>query len=325
MTYGIWVWVVFNVLVLVMLALDLGVFHRKSHVIKPKEALIWSAIWIIVALLFNIGIYWQLGRPKALEFFTGYLIERALSIDNIFVFLVIFGHFAVPAAYQYKVLFWGILGALVMRAVMIGVGVVLIEQFHWIIYIFGAFLVYTGIRMAIKQESEIHPEKNPIIKAFARVFPAVHSYHEDRFFIVKEGKKYATPLFVVLILVESTDLVFALDSIPAIFAVTTDPFIVYSSNVFAILGLRALYFALAAVIELFHFLKYGLSAVLAFVGTKMILSDIYHIPIEISLGVITGILAISVVVSLLVPPPRESVEEDIAESLPEDQHLERDE
>lgn len=325
MTHGIWIWVVFNIIVLAMLALDLGIFHRKSHVIKPKEALIWSGIWVIVALIFNIGVYYWMGRKEALEFFTGYLIERALSIDNIFVFLVIFAHFAVPPAYQYKVLFWGILGALVMRASMIGVGVVLIERFDWIIYVFGAFLVYTGVRMAVKEETKVHPETNPIIKWFSKVFPTVSSYHGDRFFIVKEGKKFATPLFVVLLLIESTDLVFALDSIPAIFAITRDPFIVYSSNVFAILGLRALYFALAAVIELFHFLKYGLSVVLAFVGVKMILSDIYHIPTVISLGVITGILLISIIISLVVPAPHESVEEDIAESLPEDQHLELDE
>lgn len=299
---GVWLWIVFNIFVLVLLALDLGVFHRDDHAISVKESLVWSGIWIVVALAFNMGIFFFSGTQKGLEFFTGYLIERSLSIDNIFVFILLFGYFNVPLKYQYKVLFWGILGALLMRAALIFVGAALIETFHWAIFLFGGLLLVSGIKMALqKDEGHVDPEKNPVVRLFKRLFPVADGYHEGKFFIRQAGKLVATPLFVVLLVVETTDLVFALDSIPAIFAVTTDSFIVYTSNVFAILGLRALYFALAGVMDRFHYLKLGLSAVLVFVGAKMLLTDIYHIPVLASLGVVALILSVAVVASLLRP------------------------
>lgn len=305
---SIWLWVVFNLFVLGMLALDLGVFHRKSHAVSGKEALIWSVVWISLALLFNAGIYFYWDRimpdsnysnkDAALAFFTGYLIEKSLSVDNIFVFILIFSFFAVPAAYQHHVLFWGILGALVMRGTLIFVGAALLDQFHWIIYIFGGFLIFTGIRMALHRDEEIHPENNPLVKLVKRFIPVTENYEEDKFFIRRAGKWIATPLFLVLLVVESTDLIFAVDSIPAIFAVTENPFIVYTSNVFAILGLRALYFLLANVMDKFQYLKLGLAAVLSFVGIKMVLVDIYKMPVGLSLGIIASVLAISIVASL---------------------------
>jgi len=304
----IWLWVVFNLFVLAMLALDLGVFHRKSHAVSGREALVWSIVWITLSLLFNAVIYffWDRMIPAssytngeaALAFFTGYLIEKSLSVDNIFVFILIFSFFAVPAAYQHRVLFWGILGALVMRGALIAVGAALLREFHWIIYIFGAFLIFTGIRMARHQDEEVHPEKNPLVRFFRRFMPVTETFEGDKFFIRRAGKLFATPLFLILLIVESTDLVFAVDSIPAIFAVTQDPFIVYTSNVFAILGLRALYFLLANVMDKFQYLKLGLSAVLTFVGIKMVVVDIYKIPVGVSLGVIAGILAVSVLASV---------------------------
>ena len=254
----LWIWIGFNAFVLLMLALDLGVFHRKAHVVSLKESLAWTAVWVALALLFNVGICHYIGSQKALEFFTGYLIEKSLSVDNIFVFALLFSYFAVPPIYQHKVLFWGILGALVMRAIMIGVGVALIAKFAWIIYVFGAFLILTGIKMIVKREEEIHPERNPLVALVQTFMPVTSDYRGDRFFVHENGVRMATPLFVVLLLVEFTDLIFAVDSIPAIFAVTTDPFIVYTSNVFAILGLRSLYFALAGVLDKFHYLKIGL-------------------------------------------------------------------
>lgn len=285
-----------------MLALDLGVFNRKAHVVKIKEALIWSGVWISMALLFNVGIYYWLGPRPALEFLTAYLLEKSLSVDNIFVFLLIFTYFKVPALCQHKVLFWGILGALIMRAIFIAVGVTLIQQFHWIIYVFGAFLVFTGIKMAFQQDKEIHPEKNPVIKLFRRFLPVTQEYDEQsRFFVKKAGILHATPLFIALLVVETTDVIFAVDSIPAVLAITHDPFIVYTSNVFAILGLRALFFALAGIMEMFHYLHYGLAAILVFVGSKMVLTDLYKIPIGIALGVVAGILLLSVVASLMAP------------------------
>ncbi len=294
-------WVLFNVFVLAMLALDLGVFHRKAHVIKFKEALGWCAVWITLALLFNLGIYLWRGPVRALEFLTGYLIEYSLSVDNIFVFLLIFSYFRVPSLYRHKVLFWGILGALIMRAIFILAGVTLIHKFHWIIYVFGAFLVLTGIKMALEKEKEIHPERNPVLKLFRRFMPVTDRYQEGKF-VVKRAKQYlATPLFVVLLVVETTDVVFAVDSIPAVLAITLDPFIVYTSNVFAILGLRSLYFALAGIMELFHYLHYGLSAILVFVGTKMLLAEIYKIPVGIALVVVASILLISVIASVVRP------------------------
>ncbi len=302
MANSLLLWIGFNLFVLAMLALDLGVFHRKAHVVKIKEALIWSAVWITLALLFNVGVYYWRGPQTALEFLTGYLLEKSLSVDNVFVFLLIFSYFRVPALCQHKVLFWGILGALIMRAVFIAAGITLIQQFHWVIYVFGAFLIFTGIKMALQKDKEIHPEKNPVIKLFRRLMPVTKDYDDkSRFFVRKDGRIHATPLFVALLVVETTDVIFAVDSIPAILAITHDPFIVYTSNVFAILGLRALYFALAGIMQLFHHLHYGLSAILVFVGVKMLIADMYKIPIGIALGVVAGILLVSVIASLVRP------------------------
>lgn len=304
----IWLWVGFNVFVLLMLALDLGVFHRKAHAVSTKEALTWSIVWISLSLLFNLVIYlfWDKMVPNssytnaeaALSFLTGYLIEKSLSVDNIFVFILIFSFFAVPDQYQHRVLFWGILGALVMRGILIAVGAALLEQFHWIIYVFGAFLIYTGIRMARHQDEELRPQDNPVVKFFRRFMPVTEDFVEDKFFVRRAGVLFATPLFLILLIVESTDLVFAVDSIPAIFAVTRDPFLVYTSNVCAILGLRALYFLLAGVMDQFQYLKLGLSAVLTFIGVKMVIVDLYHIPVAVSLGVVASILTLSIVASL---------------------------
>ena len=304
----IWLWIGFNIFVLAMLALDLGVFHRKSHAVSGREALTWSLVWISLSLVFNavIYFYWDRMAPNssytngeaALAFFTGYLIEKSLSVDNIFVFILIFSFFAVPAAYQHRVLFWGILGALIMRGTLIAVGAALLEEFHWIIYVFGAFLIFTGIRMALQHEEQVQPDKNPVVKFFRRFMPVTENFEKDQFFVRRAGKLFATPLFLILLVVESTDLIFAVDSIPAIFAVTRDPFIVYTSNVFAILGLRALYFLLANVMDKFQYLKFGLSAVLVFIGVKMVIVDFYKIPIGISLGVVAGILTISILASL---------------------------
>ncbi|MDP2998648.1 MAG: TerC family protein [Bryobacterales bacterium] len=295
-------WIGFTLFVLAMLALDLGVFHRRAHEVRVREALLWTLVWITVALLFNVGVYFWFGPERALEFFTGYLIEKALSVDNIFVFLVIFSYFAVPAAFQHRVLFWGILGALVMRAIFILLGAALLQKFHWVIYIFGAFLVFTGVKLFLQRGSEVHPERNPLFHLFRRFVPSIGEYRGSHFTAVKAGKRYATPLLLVLVCVEATDIVFAVDSIPAIFAITRDPFIVYTSNIFAILGLRALYFVLAGVMGRFHYLRVGLAAVLAFVGAKMMLTDLYKIPIVASLVVVAVLLAGSVVASLIRPP-----------------------
>jgi tellurite resistance protein TerC len=314
---SIWLWVGFNIFVLALLALDLGVFHRKAHEVSIKEATIWSCIWIALSLLFNGAIYlfWDSFVPNstytngeaALAFLTGYLIEKSLSVDNIFVFVLIFTYFRVPAAYQHRVLFWGIIGALVMRGILIIVGAALLAQFHWIIYIFGAFLIYTGIRMAFHDNTELHPEDNPLVKAFRRVFPVTPKFVGDKLFVRQAGVLMATPLFLVLLVIESSDLIFAVDSIPAIFAVTENPFIVYTSNVCAILGLRSLYFLLAGVVDKFHYLKLGLSVVLTFVGVKMLLPEVSHlitgttykIPTAVSLGVIAVVLTVAVVASLV--------------------------
>ncbi len=301
MTHELLLWILFNIFILLMLALDLGVFQRKTHAVSVKEALIWSAVWIMLSLLFNLFIYYDLGKQKAIEYFTGYLIERSLSVDNIFVFVLLFSYFKVPAEYQHKVLFWGVIGALILRAALIGVGVVLIHQFAWIIYIFGGFLVFTGFRMAMQNDSHIDPEKNIVIRLYKKFFPVTTEYDNGNFFVTKNHRRYATPLFVVLIATEFTDLVFAFDSIPAIFAVTDDPFIIYTSNIFAILGLRAMYFALAGVMDKFHYLKIGLSMILIFIGFKMLIVDIYKIPIGYSLGVIAIVLIASVVLSLVKP------------------------
>ena len=298
---SVWKWVLFNAFVLIMLALDLGVFHRKAHVIRLKEALVWSAVWIVLALCYNVIIYFWLGHRKALEFLTGYVIEKSLSVDNIFVFLLIFSYFRVAREYQHKVLFWGILGALMMRGLFIAMGVTLIHKFEWIIYLFGAVLIFSGVKMAFEKEKEIHPEKNPVLRLFRRVMPISEQYEGGRFWVKRAGRTMATPLMVVLIVVETTDLIFAVDSIPAVLAITKDPFIVYTSIVFAVLGLRALYFALAGVMELFHYLHYGLSIILAFVGVKMIASGLYEIPIAIALSVVVGILVLSVAASVVWP------------------------
>ena len=291
-------WGGFNLFVLGMLALDLGVFHRTSHVIRIREALTWTAVWITLAMAFNVFVYSYLGKAKALEFFTAYLIEKSLSIDNIFVMIMIFAYFRVPDSYQHKVLFWGILGALVMRVIFIFAGIELIHRFHWLIYVFGGFLIFTGIRMVTSVDHQLEPEKNPLIKLARRIFPVTATFQADNFFIKRDGKTWATPLFLVVILIEGTDLIFAVDSIPAILAISDDPFIVYTSNVFAILGLRSLYFALAAIEKYFKYLKYGLAAILTFVGIKMCLTDIYKIPTEISLIVIALLLAISMLASV---------------------------
>lgn len=295
----IWAWVGFNLFVVAMLALDLGVFHRKAHVVSLKEAAAWSIVWIALALVFNIGVYFWSGSEPALKFFTGYLIEKSLSVDNIFVFVLIFSAFSVPAAFQHRVLFWGILGALLLRGTLILVGSVLLNEFHWIIYVFGAFLILTGIKMAFQRHAEQHPEDNPLVRLVRRLLPMTNGYEGNRFFVRRAGRWLATPLLLVLLSVEFTDIIFAVDSIPAIFAVTQDPFIVYTSNVFAILGLRSLYFVLAGVVDKFYYLKLGLSAILVFVGTKMVLADVYKIPVAISLLVIAAVLAIAVVASLL--------------------------
>ncbi|MBL8290882.1 MAG: TerC family protein [Bryobacterales bacterium] len=295
-------WVGFTVFVLAMLALDLGVFHRRAHAVHVREALLWTLVWISLAMIFNVGVYFWFGSERALEFLTGYVIEKALSVDNIFVFLVIFSYFAVPAALQHRVLFWGILGALVMRAIFIFLGAALLQQFHWVIYVFGAFLLFTGVKLLLQQGSEVHPERNPLFQLFRRMVPSVNAYRGSHFTVVQAGRRYATPLLLVLVAIEATDLVFAVDSIPAVFAITRDPFIVYTSNIFAILGLRALYFALAGVMGRFHYLRVGLALVLAFVGAKMMLTDLYKIPIVASLAVVAALLAGSVVASLIRPP-----------------------
>ena len=310
--HNVWSWVGFNALILVLLALDLGVFHRESKAVTVKEALGWSVVWIALAIGFGVGIGVTLGREPALEFFAGYLVEEALSVDNLFVFIMIFGFFKIPSALQHRVLFWGILGALLMRGLMIGTGALLIARFHWVIFLFGAFLVFTGIRMAFGSEASVEPESNLVIRLVRRIFPVTAKFHDDKFFVrasLKHGgavRLVATPLLVVLVLVETTDVMFALDSIPAIFGVTKDPFLVYTSNVFAILGLRSMYFVLAGVIGKFHLLKYGLSLVLSFVGAKMLLSELYPIPIVWSLVVVATVLLASVLLSLVIKPKVEA-------------------
>lgn len=292
-------WIFFNVFVLLMLALDLGVFNRKAHEISIKEAMIWTVVWITLAMCFNVLIYYWQGEVKALEFFTGYVIEKSLSVDNIFVFVLIFSYFKTPSIHQHKILFWGIIGALIMRAAFIFAGVALLEKFHWTIYVFGAILIFTGYKMLVQKEKKIEPEKNPVIKLFRRIMPVTNELHDGKFFVNLKGKLFATPLFLVLLLVETTDLIFAVDSIPAILAVTQDQFIVYTSNVFAILGLRSLYFALAGMIDKFRYLSAGLAFILIFVGLKMVASDYYKLPIQVALLVIVGILALSIVASFV--------------------------
>ena len=302
---NIWFWVGFVAFVLVMLALDLGVFHRHAHEVRAKEAGIWTAVWVGLALAFAAGLHFVVGRPAALTFLTGYVIEEALSADNIFVMVLIFEYFRVPKSSQHRVLFYGILGALVMRGAFIAAGSALITRFHWVLYIFGALLVVTGIRMAVRRDESFDGEKSRLVRGLRRVLPLSPRYHEASFTIVENGRRFATPLLLVLILVEATDLVFAIDSIPAIFGVTTDPFIVYTSNIFAVMGLRSLYFLLAAVVDRFHLLKYGLALILTFVGFKMLTERWIDIDIALSLAIIVAVLAISIVASLVWAKDRE--------------------
>ena len=302
----LWLWIGFTLLVLALLALDLGVFHRAAHTVTMKEAAVWTGVWAALAAAFNIGVFAFAGSERGLEFTAGYLVELALSVDNMFVFALIFAAFAVPPAYQHRVLFWGIMGALVMRLAFILTGAALLERVSWIIYLFGAFLIVTGVKILVKGDTHGDPRDSRVLKLFRRVMPITDAYHGQRFTIREAGKRVATPLLAVLALVEGTDLVFALDSVPAIFAITDDPFIVYTSNVFAILGLRSLYFLLAGMISRFRFLNIGLGAVLVFVGAKMALSDVYHVPIGVSLGAIVLLIGGSIAASLLVRErPRE--------------------
>ena len=295
-------WAGFVGFVLIMLAVDLGVFHRHTHAVSLKEAAGWSAAWITLAAIFNVGVYFLFGPERALEFTAGYLLEKALAVDNIFVFVVVFSTFAVPPIYQHRVLYWGVLGALIMRAAFILAGGAFLQRFHWAMYVFGGVLALTGLKLLFQREAEPHPENNPVLRWLRRVLPVTGELHGDRFWVVKAGRRFATPLLLALVAVEITDLIFAVDSIPAIFAITTDPFIVFTSNIFAILGLRSLYFLLAGVIDKFIYLKVGLAFVLLFVGAKMLLLDVVHIPIAASLGVIAGILGVSIAASLLRAP-----------------------
>jgi tellurite resistance protein TerC len=300
-------WIGFNLFVVVMLILDLTVFHRTNREIKTKEAILWTIGWIVLALLFNLLIYLSQGREIALQFLTGYLIEKSLSVDNLFVFILIFSYFKVPAKYQHKVLFWGIVGAMVMRAVFIFAGVALISRFEWVLYVFAAFLVFTAIRILFQQERKIDPDKNPVIRVFRKIMPVTPIFHEDQFFIKLNHKMHATPLFLVLLLIEASDLIFAVDSIPAIIAVSTDQFIVYTSNVFAILGLRSLYFVIARMQSYFRYLNIALALILVFVGVKMFLHEIYPIPTLTALLVVAIILIIFIIASVFGSPKRENI------------------
>lgn len=298
--------ILFGLFILAMLALDLGVINKKDHTTTFKEAIAWSAIWITLALLFNLFIYFWRGPADALAFLAGYLIEESLSVDNLFVFLLIFKYFNVPSLYLHRVLFWGILGAIVLRALFIAGGIALVTRFHWVIYLFGAFLIFTGIKMAFQKDKELNPESNPVLRVFRHFFPVSDQYEGGKFFIRRNNILTATPLFIVLLFVEITDVIFAVDSIPAVFSITLDPFIVYTSNIFAILGLRSLFFVLAGMMDRFHYLQYGLSAILVFVGVKMLISDIYDIPIAIALGVLVLLLGIAIVSSLIWPKQQET-------------------
>jgi len=309
-------WIIFGFLVIGMLALDLMVFHRKQHTITIREALKWTFFWITLALLFDLGIYFWQGSEGALNFLTAYLIEKSLSVDNLFVFMLIFTYFGVPSIYQHNVLFWGILGALIMRGILIASGIALVDRFDWVFYVFGAFLIFMGIRTMFEKDKQVHPEKNPAVRLLRRFMPIVGDYENGKFFVKRATGYAATLLFVVVLVVETTDVVFALDSIPAVFAITVDPFIVYTSNIFAILGLRALYFALAGLIRVFHYLHYGVSAILVFVGVKMVLSDILHMPVSLALGVIAVILSLAVIASVI--RRRRSEQQQLDTAIPEE-------
>ncbi|MEJ6602019.1 MAG: TerC family protein [Verrucomicrobiia bacterium] len=297
----LWAWGAFMLFIIAMLALDLGVFHRKSHEIGVKEALSWCGVWFSLAMGFNAIVWWWLGPDLGLKWTAGYLVEIALSVDNVFVFIVIFGFFKVPKEHQHRVLVWGIIGAAIMRFTFILAGIALLKQFHWLIYLFGAFLVFTGIKLALPQGDDVDPEKNIAVRIFRRFYPVTKTYHGRNFFVIIDGIKKATPLFVVLLVIETTDVAFALDSIPAVLGITDVPFIVFTSNIFAILGLRSLYFTLNGVIDMFRFLNVGLALILVFIGIKMLVGGYYHISIGVSLGVIAAVLSIAVAASLLIP------------------------
>ena len=314
-------WTGFLVFVLAMLALDLGVFHRKAHAVSVKEAATWSGVWVLLALVFNAGLYAFAGEQKALEFATGYLIEKALSVDNIFVFVVIFSYFAIPSHLQHRVLFWGILGALVLRAAFVLLGGAFLQQFHWAIYVFGAILIATGIKLLVQRTGQTDPGRNPVVRLVKRFFPVKQDATCESFFVREGGRLFATPLFLALLAVEFTDVVFAIDSIPAIYAVTSDPFLVFTSNIFAILGLRSLYFLLAGVVDQFRYLKVGLAGVLLFVGAKMTLVDVYKVPVGLSLGVIGLLLAGSIGASLWVARRERRSERAATETRPRDEEL----
>jgi len=297
---SLWAWMAFLGAVFVMLMVDLGIFHRKAHALSLKEATLWSIFWVVVSVLFNILILFWLGEEKALEFLTGYLLEKSLSADNIFVFAVLFSYFAVPAEYRHRVLFWGVVGAIVFRLTFILAGTALLKKFHWVVYVFGIIVIISGIKLLMRKEEKIVPERNPVLRLARRLLPITPTYHGQRFFVVHDGKVFATPLMLVLLVIESTDIVFAIDSIPAIFAITRDPFIVFTSNVCAILGLRALYFLLEGMIRLFRYLDEGLAVILVFIGVKMLLSEFYEIPVWVALGFVAVVLAIAITLSLVV-------------------------
>lgn len=301
MTTPMSMWIGFNVFILFMITLDLILHGRKKQKIAPKKAFLWTVFWIALALAFNILIYYTHGPKSALEFFTGYLVEESLSVDNLFVFLLIFRYFKTPEHLQHRVLFYGILGAILMRALFIFGGIALVQQFKWFFYVFGFLLVYMGIKIVLQKETDIHPEKNLLVNWFSKWMPFTNNYHRERFFISIEGKRYATPLFLALLTVEFTDLLFAIDSIPAIFAITLDPFIVYTSNIFAVLGLRSLFFALKPSLDLFHYLHYAIGIILTFIGIKMIINPFVHVPIWIALGFIVIALASAIILSFLFP------------------------
>ena len=300
-------WIIFGIFVVVMMALDLGVFHRKAHEVKFKEALAWTVAWVALSLCFNAGIFFYRGQEAAMQFLTAYLLEESLSIDNLFVFLLIFNYFKVPARYQHGVLFWGILGVLVMRGAFITVGLALIHHFEWILYIFGAVLVFTGFKLAFEKDKEVDFEHNPILKFFRRIFPVTKDYVEGKFFVREGGKLLATPLFIILMFLNTVDLVFALDSIPAVMSISQDVFIVFTSNIFAILGLRSLFFVISNIMQLFHHLHYGLSLVQVFIGIKMLIKDFYHIPTGASLIFILATLVLSVIASIVWPKVKEEI------------------
>lgn len=294
-------WTLFGVITIGLLALDIGVFNRKAHEVSLKESLWWSLFWTVIALLFMIVVYYSNGSEGAMLYLTAYVVERALSMDNLFVFLLIFTYFQVPDKYQHRILFWGIIGALAMRFIFIFAGIVLINKFHWILYVFGVILIYSGIKMLGDDDEEMDPEKNPVLKLFRKIMPVAENYRGGRFFIKQDLKWFATPMFVVLIVIETSDVIFAVDSIPAVLSISQDTFIVYTSNIMAILGLRALYFALAGIMKIFRFLNYGLAVILSFVGVKMLVSGFFHISTSISLLVICGVLTFSIMASIFFP------------------------